>query len=230
MEWIFTHKKATSSNLTSQQRGTYLLQLPYGYSIPLLIGSGLLHWLVSQSIFLTRVRVLDAAGSFRIVSIDDPLSDGRATRVLKEICTCGYSPIAIVFVIALGSIVMLLGIIDGLRQLKVGIPVAGSCSAAISAACHPPQGDSSPSLKPVMWVVVAKEEVEISDNDIGHCTFTGLEVEPPKCGQRCVGSHSTRFRSWQSLVLVKGHLVGAKSDSLNPFLGNPRTISWSPET
>ncbi|KAF2834550.1 hypothetical protein M501DRAFT_1000189 [Patellaria atrata CBS 101060] len=33
-----------------EQRGTYFLQVPYRYGIPLMIISILLHWLVSQSI------------------------------------------------------------------------------------------------------------------------------------------------------------------------------------
>ncbi|KAK5135355.1 hypothetical protein LTR08_005297 [Meristemomyces frigidus] len=40
-----------------QQRSSYHLQLPFLYSIPLLITSGTLHWLISQSIFLARISV-----------------------------------------------------------------------------------------------------------------------------------------------------------------------------
>ncbi|KAF2827056.1 hypothetical protein CC86DRAFT_264039, partial [Ophiobolus disseminans] len=36
------------------QRSTHFLQLPYVWSIPLLIACALLHWLVSQSLFLAR--------------------------------------------------------------------------------------------------------------------------------------------------------------------------------
>lgn len=38
-----------------QQRSTYYLHLPYRYSVPLIVTSALLHWLVSQSIFLVRI-------------------------------------------------------------------------------------------------------------------------------------------------------------------------------
>lgn len=36
------------------QRSTYFLQLPFRYAIPLVAISGLMHWLLSQSIFLVR--------------------------------------------------------------------------------------------------------------------------------------------------------------------------------
>lgn len=191
-EWngySLTRKPLRVTSPASQQRGTYFLQLPYRISVPLLIGSGLLHWLVSQSIFLARVSVLDAAGSSDPVWVDEShfFSDDDGKSVLKEISTCGYSPIAIVFVIALGSIVMLVGAINGLRRLKVGVPLAGSCSAAISAACHPPQGDLNQSLKPVMWGAVTKEDSETINIDVGHCSFTSFEVEPPTRGQWYAG-------------------------------------------
>ena len=64
-EWSGYASKRNTLRVSSphkSQRGTYRLQLPYRYGIPLLIGSGLLHWLVSQSIFLARVDVFDSIG------------------------------------------------------------------------------------------------------------------------------------------------------------------------
>lgn len=157
---------------TGPQRGTYRLQLPYRYGIPLLIGSGLLHWLVSQSIFLARVNVLGS-------------NDQEVTEL--AVSTCGYSPIAIIFVIILGSLVVLIGIFCGSRRYAAGMPLAASCSAAMSAACHPPESDENPSLKPVMWGVVTKEDGERPDDSIGHCSFTSFQVEAPIVGKRYAG-------------------------------------------
>ena len=59
-EWSrFAHQRKSLrvTSPTGPQRSTYYLHLPYLYSIPLLILSGALHWLVSQSIFLARVTV-----------------------------------------------------------------------------------------------------------------------------------------------------------------------------
>ena len=117
------------------QRSTYRLQLQYKYGVPLLLLSGILHWLVSQSLFLARVSVFT--------------SDGVEDRE-NSISSIGYSIIAIITVIALGTVVVLLGILIGFRRYPPGIPIAGSCSAAISAACHRPKGDTDAAEKPLM--------------------------------------------------------------------------------
>lgn len=38
------------------QRSTYFMSLPYRYSLPLLAFSGILHWLISQSPYLVRIK------------------------------------------------------------------------------------------------------------------------------------------------------------------------------
>lgn len=61
------------------------------------------------------------------------------------------------------------------------MPMASTCSAAISAACHPPPGDIEAYLLPVEWGEVSWDEV----NQVGHCSFTTLEdVKRPTEG-RC---------------------------------------------
>ena len=151
------------------QRGTYYLQLPYRWGVPLLVGSGILHWLVSQSIFLARVNVIDSKGN----------------TVPGSISTCGYSPIALIFVIALGSFIVLLGISCGFRKSRGDMPLVGSCSAAISAACHPPASDAIASLKPIRWGAVDDRfNLENADEDIGHCCFTSFHVDAPIVGKQ----------------------------------------------
>lgn len=174
-EWSAYASKRRFLRVTSPtggQRSTYRLQLPYRYGVPLLIGSSALHWFVSQSIFLARVNVLDSAGD-------------EVTH--ESISTCGYSPMAMIFVIILGSIVVLLGIANGFRKARVGMPLAGSCSAAISAACHPPETDVDASMKRVMWGVVNKESFKHLDESVGHCSFTSFKVEAPIEGNLYAG-------------------------------------------
>ena len=154
---------------TGRQRSTYRLQLPYRYSIPLLIGSSTLHWFVSQSIFLVRVNVFAV----------DHIYDG--------VSTCGYSPMALIFVITIGFIIVLVGIANGFRKVRDGMPFAGSCSAAISAACHPPKADVNASSKRVKWGVVAETDPNDPDNHVGHCSFTSFEVETPVVGRWYAG-------------------------------------------
>ena len=160
---------------TGRQRSTYRLQLPYRYGVPLLIGSGALHWFVSQSIFLAR---LDVVGSKILGKMSESFS------------TCGYSPIAIIFTIVLGFIVVLVGIANGFRKVKGGMPFAGSCSAVISAACHPPKADVKASSKSVKWGVVVERNPNDPGNRVGHCSFTSFEVETPIVGRRYAGLQS----------------------------------------
>lgn len=46
------------------------------------------------------------------------------------------------------------------------MPLMSTCSAAISAGCHPPKDDTDAHLLPVRWGVVS------SEGDTGHCSFT----------------------------------------------------------
>jgi hypothetical protein len=57
--------------------------------------------------------------------------------------------IAVFFAILVGVVAVTAGVINGFRRYNVGIPLVGSCSAAISAACHRPGEDSSASLLPL---------------------------------------------------------------------------------
>lgn len=174
-EWSLYATKRKFLRVTSPtggQRSTYRLQLPYRYGIPLLIGSSMLHWFVSQSIFLARVNVIDST-EVEISGVG--------------ISTCGYSPMAMIVVIILGSIVVLLGIFFGSRTARSGMPLAGSCSAAISAACHPLEADVDASMKRVMWGVVAEDCFQYEGESVGHCSFTSSTVEAPVVGKWYAG-------------------------------------------
>lgn len=162
-EWNgFAHerKPLRVTSPTGKQRSSYWLQLPYKYGIPLLVMSGMLHLLVSQSIFSARVLVFDYKNE---------------EKTSASIFTAGYSPIAIIIVIILGSIAIIFGILTGSRKCQVGMPLVGSCSAAISAACHHFSNDPDAALLPVMWGTIESED----EDKIGHCCFSSLDVSPP---------------------------------------------------
>lgn len=168
-EWAgyaYSRKSLRVTSPTGSQRSTYRLQLPYKYGVPLLVLSGILHWLVSQSIFLARISAFTSDG------VVDPG---------ESISNIGYSNIAIITVIALGTIAVLLGILNGFRIFRPGMPLAGSCSAAISAACHRPRGDVDAAKKALMWGVVKVE------GGIGHCCLTSFHVEKPVVGKLYAG-------------------------------------------
>ena len=100
----------------------------------------------------------------------------KGQELMLTISTIGYSCIAIITVIFLGAIMILIEVLNGFRVHR-GMPLAGSCSAAISAACHRPEEDVDAATKPVMWGVVS------SENGVRHCCFTSFEVSQPVPGE-----------------------------------------------
>lgn len=132
------------------QQSTYYLSLPYGYSIPLLIVHTTLHWLVSQSLFFVEVILYDMTGNL----------------TAERLISCGYSPMAIIFAIILGASMMIVILGLGFKRFKNRMPLASSCSAAISAACHPPPGGGD-TLQPIMWGEVLKPLVNDSHTETG---------------------------------------------------------------
>ncbi|KAL4778392.1 hypothetical protein BJX76DRAFT_352648 [Aspergillus varians] len=168
-----------------QQRSKYYLSLPYQYSVPLVLFSVLMHWFLSQSIFFVYIQ------SFGLEN--EP--NKRSTR------GCGYSPIAMFFVLILAFVGMLALLGVSIRPLNSRMPLVSSCSAAISAACHPPPDDHEAALKPVIWgEIVSLEECNGRDQNwfstghrpstqdsampkYAHCTFTSHVVNPPRPGQ-----------------------------------------------
>ena len=155
-----------------KQRWTYRLHIPYRYSVPLLTMFGILHWLVSQSLFLARVTVYNIENSL------DPTT---------SISGCGYSLIALFFVIITTIIIIFLVVLTGLRTSRSGMPLMGSCSGAISAACHPPANDKDASKLAVRWGVVGQKTVDETGEVVGHCTFTSFKVRGPVKGKLYAG-------------------------------------------
>ena len=156
-----------SSGPTGAQRGSHLLQLPYRFAVPLMVLSGLLHWAASQSIFLVDVEVSSHEQGF--------------------ITTCGYSPLAILCFVCLGVLMVLFLLALSFRRFKTGMPVAGNCSAAISAACHLPPSVAVPgtSQMPLQWgeVLVYHDVCIQGGHDGGRKGATMYPV------RRCAFSH-----------------------------------------
>lgn len=128
----------------SQQRSTYWLSVPYKYGIPVLIVHVVLHWLVSQSFYFVMITPYDVSGN-----LDE---DGI------------YSAIAIYSPPILASMVIVALMFCSLlalscRKFKSDIPLAGNCSAAISAACHPRSHENldTAALGPVMWTEITEQ-------------------------------------------------------------------------
>jgi hypothetical protein len=168
-EWTSyaSKKKGLRVSHTPQgfQRSTYFLQLPYRFGIPLVILSGVLHWLVSQSIFVVAIDVFDAQGN--------PTINGSGSG--QGIRRCGFSPIAMMVVTVLGLFMILALVGFGSMRYNHGMPLARSSSLAISTACHPPgvhgSGEVPMSEQELQWGVV-----ETGVDGIGRCAFSSQEV------------------------------------------------------
>ncbi|RSL52670.1 hypothetical protein CEP54_010779 [Fusarium duplospermum] len=147
-----------SSDPRGEQKSRYFLQLPYRWSIPLILMSMLIHWMLSQSIFLVVIDFGDDFGT-----------------------TCGYSPIAIFAVIIVAVAMALAVVIAGYRRLPTAIPVVGSCSLGIAAACHGLGGAERPdeALAPLRWGAMTHPEERSGIEEPGHCGFSGDYVDEP---------------------------------------------------
>ncbi|KOC13760.1 hypothetical protein AFLA70_67g003421 [Aspergillus flavus AF70] len=154
-----------------EQRSTYYLSLPYRYSIPLITVSVVIHWLLSQCIFLVKINTFDVHGK-------------RSYYAGRQVTACGWSPLPMFITIIVGGTAMMVLAGFSLRRLRSYMPLASSCSAALSAACHPPPGDENASLKAVMWGEVGGVSFDRMDTTdhmsrYAHCAFTSKEVTTP---------------------------------------------------
>ncbi|KAK3631080.1 hypothetical protein LTR56_017104 [Elasticomyces elasticus] len=156
-EWshfIVERKTLRLSSPHGIQRSSYMLLLPFKLSLPLMGGMSILHWLISQSVFVIATDAYVYAGT-------------QATETLTAVTKndaymVGFSfPggfLAMIMGIGLLVWTALLGLVNKLDGKSIGhtgrklhMPLASSCSAAISAACHRPEDDNAAHLLPVIW-------------------------------------------------------------------------------
>ncbi|KAJ6190749.1 hypothetical protein N7519_000770, partial [Penicillium mononematosum] len=173
-EWSYHALKRKGLRVSTlprgSQRSTYFLSLPYRYSLPLLTISGILHWLISQSLYLVSIK------SYGIGLTREPAEDTT---------TCGYSPAVILSTLSVGVAMLVCLVLISFKRLKSGMPVAGSCSLAIAAACHPSfsGGDAMEEIGGIDGTLPLKWGVEMPERDgIGHCALSSGQVEFPLDG------------------------------------------------
>ncbi|CAH0026002.1 unnamed protein product [Clonostachys rhizophaga] len=154
-----------------KQRSTFFLQLPYRYSIPMLSLSVLMHWMVSQSLFVVQI--------FEESTWESIYEDADYLGVDSAITIPAYSPMAIILTIVIVAVTFL-GIVGlGRVRLRDGLPTTKNSSLVISAACHPLEGTSS--MEAVKWGVVLI--AEDGSNQVGHCSFSNHKVGFPEEGR-----------------------------------------------
>nr|UPM17953.1 putative multipass membrane protein [Hypoxylon sp. CO27-5] len=115
----------------SDQYSTYRLQLPYKYSIPLILISIFLHWLLSNTIYLfVSTGGYFGTDSFIVNNRNDPsLPPNTAVAV-------GYSSWSLLTLLIVSCVLTLVPIILSLKRLPSNMVHIGSNSLALSAACH----------------------------------------------------------------------------------------------
>lgn len=119
------------------QRASHFLQLPWRYGVPLSAASTLLHWLASQSVF--TVSLVDGGDAGEAGAGDGGGSEGGTMRgdQLDRFFGCGFSPLAMALLLVALLALLACLLAAALPRFKTGMPVVGSCSAAIAAACRP---------------------------------------------------------------------------------------------
>ncbi|KAJ4357542.1 uncharacterized protein N0V89_002118 [Didymosphaeria variabile] len=197
-EWSHYGTKRATLRVTIPspgQRSTHFLQLPYSFSIPLLIGGVLLHWFISQSIFLARIAVYkdgvltepkDLLGQYQHMGKS---SNAAFTGI-------GYSDAGMIACLTWGGIIVVfLVVVSNVMTYPKGVPLGGTNSAVISAACHfRNQEDGNYRLaeendiasQPLKWGVTMRGGRE----RVGHCCFSAGEVEEPIVGHLYAGEVS----------------------------------------
>jgi hypothetical protein len=164
------------------QRSTYFLSLPFTYSVPLIAASVLLHWFISQAIFMARITIWENGVQTDLETVDN---ENRAGSDL------GYSDSALIASIVWGCVLVLLCVlIAGVCTYPRGLPIGGTNSAVISAACHVKHGDEDGSQeyediadRPLQWGVT----VESTMDSVGHCCFSDQKVKAPVEGDLYAG-------------------------------------------
>lgn len=179
-----------SHDARGAQRTTYFLQLPYRFGVPLMVLAGTLHWLVSQSIFVVVVEYYDSWGGRGPGYFEWPKWKDE-----KDLQTLGFSLAPMIAVMVLGGLMVISIVAAGYVPYHCGMPVAGSSSMAISAACQDgnvemegyeggvvgEQGSVAAEEK-VQWGVVST-----SSDGVGHCAFSSEHVEAPVEGRVYAG-------------------------------------------
>lgn len=147
-----------------EQRSRYFMNLPYRFAVPLLVLCGVMHWLLSQSFFATLVQMFE---------FDYKEGKWVLSSAVPPYTTCNFSPLGIVLVAALlglkGS--ALLGV--SVMWSKTDMPLSANCSAVISAACHPRDGENGSCFRKekLKWGVLGYD-----DSGVGRCGFSAGHV------------------------------------------------------
>ncbi|KAH7233979.1 uncharacterized protein BKA55DRAFT_580583 [Fusarium redolens] len=141
-EWAQMSTKYLPLRVTDpqgEQVSTYRLQLPYSWGVPCILGSILLHWLVSNTCY-----VFMADGGFYGSSTANSASSAGSLDLSHiGFVSVGYSTVAGLITIIVFIVILCIPLVLSLRKLPGDMVVVGSNSLAFAAACHVPAISSS---------------------------------------------------------------------------------------
>ncbi|KAI0861198.1 hypothetical protein F4860DRAFT_524624 [Xylaria cubensis] len=121
-----------------QQVSSYRLQLPYRYSVPLILVSIALHWVLSNAVFLYINEGGYLSPSLGLYKFEGPssISEGSVIAV-------GFSPLFfLVLFIASFLLIILPPVLLGFYKMKGRMVTGGWNSLVVSAACHVPNSEN----------------------------------------------------------------------------------------
>jgi hypothetical protein len=129
------------------------------WSVPLIFVGAILHWLLSQTFFLVRIDFLNRLGE----------QSGASQSA------CGFFVLSLTVFITVSALLLSVIGFFGFRKMPMNMPIAGSCSLSIGAACYPPAADIDLELHQVQWGVVDFSTTA----EHGHCSLSSGPVEIP---------------------------------------------------
>ena len=150
-----------SSPKNCTQRSSRFLSLPWEYAIPLVLSVSVLHWLVSQSVFIVQTTAFGPGPNGHPIPADD------SPRV-------GWSALGILLSTLWGLVLILALLLNSFRRyhgVSEDIPSMATNSSALSACCQRPADDNDAHLFPVM-VGVVSDVGQTRESCTGRLAFT----------------------------------------------------------
>ena len=155
------------------QRSSYFISLLWRYGAPFSVAFAIRYFLVSQAIFL----------SYQVCYL--PTNSNDESPVEDTPCSApetAFSPFTALIAILWGVAILAAFLLLALKKAPANMPVVGSCSAAISANCQRPNGDSQGFSLHVQWGTIVPPEEEGSR--LGWCSFTGVRLHKQMTEER----------------------------------------------
>ncbi|TDZ24289.1 hypothetical protein Cob_v003013 [Colletotrichum orbiculare MAFF 240422] len=115
-----------------EQKSTYRLQLRYKYSVTLLLVSIVLHWLLSNALFIIVTR-----GTYHEPDLGSGYLSDRVNLADDATVAMGTSSLPLLLLVILGLAMVLVPVVLARRPLPGYMPIVGSNSAALQAASRP---------------------------------------------------------------------------------------------